>query len=58
MNDQPASTPKVAPTPAAAVVPRTHVNSAMTQPYVPSRGAPARPGSEDHKQFATKGNPT
>lgn len=40
------------------VEPRTHVNSAMTQPYVPNKGAPVRAGSEDHKRYSTKGSPT
>lgn len=58
MNDRIASPPEVAATPATAVVPRTHVNSAMKQAYVPNNDAPARPGSDDHKRFASKGNPT
>lgn len=58
MNDRIASTPEVAPSPATTVVARSYVNSAMRQTYVPSNTAPARPGSDDHKRYASKGNPT
>jgi hypothetical protein len=58
MNNRIASIPEVAPTPATAVVARTYVNSAMRQTYVPSNAAPARPGSDDHKRYVSKGNPT
>lgn len=58
MNERIASIPEVAPSPATAVVARTYVNSAMRQTYVPSNTAPTRPGSDDHKRYASKGNPT
>lgn len=51
-------TPKPPEPPAKAVVPRTHVNSAMTTPYVPSKDTPARSGADDHKRHTTKGSPT
>ncbi len=58
MNERIASTPEVAPTPATAVAARSYVNSAMRQTYVPSNTVPARRGSNDHKRYASKGNPT
>lgn len=58
MNDRVASIPEVPPPPATAVVARTYVNSAMRQTYVPSNTAPTRPGSDDHKRYASKGNLT
>jgi hypothetical protein len=58
MNERIASTTEVSPTLATAVVARTYVNSAMRQTYVPSNTAPVRPGSDDHKRYASKGNPT
>jgi hypothetical protein len=55
------STPKhltpLAPPP-ATVLPRTHVNSAMRAPYVPASALAVRPGSNHHKGYASKGNPT
>jgi hypothetical protein len=30
----------------------------MTIPYVQGKGAPSRPGADDHKKYTTKGNPT
>lgn len=58
MKDQTASIPAPAPVAAPAVEPRTHVNSAMTVPYVPGKVASSRPGADDHKRYATKGSPT
>ncbi|WP_156374765.1 hypothetical protein [Pseudorhodoferax sp. Leaf274] len=56
------STPKTdmpqGPAPSATVLPRTHVNSAMRVPYVPSAELAVRAGSNDHRRYATKGNPT
>ena len=42
----------------ATVLPRTHVNSAMRLPYIPAAEPAVRPGSNDHRRYATKGNPT
>jgi hypothetical protein len=59
MSDQPKSdSSKPAPPASVAVEPRTHVNSAMTVPYVPSKSVPVRAGADDHKRHATKGVPT
>jgi hypothetical protein len=59
MSDQTRSdSSKPAPPASAAVEPRTHVNSAMTVPYVPSKSVPVRAGADDHKRHATKGLPT
>lgn len=44
--------------PPTTVLPRTHVNSAMRTPYVPAAEPAVRPGSNDHRRYATKGNPT
>jgi hypothetical protein len=49
-------TPQAAPPP--TVLPRTHVNSAIRTPYVPAAEPAMRPGSNDHRRYATKGNPT
>lgn len=57
MNEDTQPPPPAVP-PAPAVAPRTHVNSAMTIPYVQGQAAPSRPGADDHKKYTTKGNPT
>lgn len=59
MSDQTKSETSTSTRPATkAVEPRTHVNSAMTVPYVPSKTVPVRAGADDHKRHATKGRPT
>lgn len=59
MSDQTRSdSSKPVPPASAAVEPRTHVNSAMTVPYVPSKTVPVRAGADDHKRHTTKGLPT
>lgn len=59
MNEQTKSeTTKSAQPASKAVEPRTHVNSAMTVPYVPSKTVPVRAGADDHKRHVTKGRPT
>lgn len=59
MNDQVPSEKTTPAKPASkAVEPRTHVNSSMSLPYVPSKGAPIRSGADHHRLHPTKGNPT
>lgn len=44
--------------PPSTVLPRSYVNGAMRTPYVPAAELVVRPGANDHRRYATKGNPT
>lgn len=60
MNSQfPPSIPSPLPSGSPRTVsPRTFVNSAVTEPYVPTKTTPVRAGADDHKRHGTKGMPT